>query len=223
MGSLSPGPGIMNGTGLETGSVWFKWFHNSFFNTLRPRQNGRHFPDDNLKCIFLNENIWISIKISLKFVPRGPINNIPELVQIMAWRRPGDNPLSEPLVVTLLMHIYVTRPQWVKANSHPCNAEFISLSVLFTTDIFMRGADQMIHCLFTAMTLCYGNAFHITGPLWGESTGHRWIPLTKGQQYGTMMFPLSLTLNNILNIQSSCWWLYTQSYIYVFTVITSYK
>ena len=69
------------------------------FNTLRPRQNGRHFPDDIFKCNFLNENIWISIKISLKFVPGGPINNIPALVQIMAWRRPGDKPLSEPMMV----------------------------------------------------------------------------------------------------------------------------
>ena len=46
-----------------------------------------------------NENIWISIKISPKFVPKGPINNIPALVQIMAWRRPGDKPLSEPMMV----------------------------------------------------------------------------------------------------------------------------
>ena len=45
---------------------------------LRPRQNGRHFPDDILKWIFLNENVWIPIKISLKFVPSGPINNIPQ-------------------------------------------------------------------------------------------------------------------------------------------------
>ena len=49
-------------------------------NTLRPRQNGRNFPDDIFKWIFLNENVWISINISLKFVPRGPINNIPSLV-----------------------------------------------------------------------------------------------------------------------------------------------
>ena len=67
-------------------------------NTLRPRQNGRHFPDDIFKWIFLNENVWILIKISLKFVPRGPINNIPTLVQVMAWRRPGDKPLSEPMM-----------------------------------------------------------------------------------------------------------------------------
>ena len=69
------------------------------FNTLRPRQNGRHFPDDILKWIFLNENVRISIEISLKFVPKGQINNIPLLVQLMAWRLPGNKPLSEPMMV----------------------------------------------------------------------------------------------------------------------------
>ena len=80
-------------------------------NTLGPRQNGRHFADDIFKCIFVNENVWIPIKISLKFVPKGSINNIPALVQIMAWRRPGDQPLSEPMTVNLPTHICVTRPQ----------------------------------------------------------------------------------------------------------------
>ena len=60
------------------------------FNTLRPRQDGRHFTDDIFKCIFLSENESISINISLKFVPKSQINNIPALVQIMACRRPGD-------------------------------------------------------------------------------------------------------------------------------------
>ena len=45
--------------------------------TLRPRQNGRQIADDTNKCLFLNENVWIPIKISLKFVPKGLINNIP--------------------------------------------------------------------------------------------------------------------------------------------------
>ena len=45
------------------------------------------FTDDILKCIFLNENVWNSIKISLKFVPTGPDNNILALVQIIAWRQ----------------------------------------------------------------------------------------------------------------------------------------
>ena len=85
-------------------------------NTLRPRQNGRRFADDIFKRIFVNENIRISIKISLKFVPKGPINNNPTLVQIMAWRRSGDKPLSEPMMVSLLTHICVTRPQWVNIS-----------------------------------------------------------------------------------------------------------
>ena len=88
----------------------------SYFNTLRSRQNGRYFADDIFECIFLNENVWIPIKIPVKFVPKGPINNIPALFQIMAWRRPGDKPLSETVMVTLLTHICVTRPQWVKVD-----------------------------------------------------------------------------------------------------------
>ena len=83
------------------------------FNTLRPRQNYHHFPDDIFKYIFFNENVWISIEISLKFVPKCQINNIPALVQIMAWRRPSDKPLSEPMMVSSLTHMCVSRPQWL--------------------------------------------------------------------------------------------------------------
>ena len=80
---------------------------------LRPRQNGRHFAKDSFKCIFMNENVSISIKISLKFDPKDRNNNNPALIQIMALRRPGDKPLSEPMVGSLLTHMCVTRPQWV--------------------------------------------------------------------------------------------------------------
>ena len=93
-------------------SAWFTCIRG--INTLRPRQNGRPFADDTFKRIFRTENVGISIKISLKFVPRGPINNIPALVQIMAWRRPGDKPLSEPMMARLPTHICVTWSQWVK-------------------------------------------------------------------------------------------------------------
>ena len=66
-------------------SMWFmQWIG---VNILRPRQNGRYFADDIFRCIFLNENACISLKISLKFVPKVRINNIPALAQIMAWRR----------------------------------------------------------------------------------------------------------------------------------------
>ena len=87
-----------------------------FVNTLRPRQNGCHFADGTFKRNFLNENVRISIKMSLKFVPNCPINNVPALVKIMVWRRPGDKPLSEPMMVSLLTHKCVTRHQWVNLS-----------------------------------------------------------------------------------------------------------
>ena len=100
-------------------------------NTLRARQNGRYFADNIFKCIFLNENVWIAIKISLKFVPKGSINNIPALLQMMAWRRAGHKPLSEPTMVSLTTHICVTLPQWVNGltlSRHYLRAEcWISL------------------------------------------------------------------------------------------------
>ena len=82
-------------------------------NSLRLGQNGHHFADNIFNHNFLNENIGISLEISLKFVPKVWINNIPALVQIMAWRQPGDKPLSEPMMVNLLTHICAARPQWV--------------------------------------------------------------------------------------------------------------
>ena len=90
----------------------------SLVNTLRPKQNGRQFPDDIFKRIFLNQTVRIPINISLEFIHKGPSNNIPALVQIMAWRRPGNKPLSETMLVSLLTHICVTRPQWVNEGQN---------------------------------------------------------------------------------------------------------
>ena len=71
----------------NTGFALGKWLEHAVpssgwcINTLRPWQNGRHFPDI-IKRIFLNENVWILIIVSQKFVPKGSINNIPALVQM---------------------------------------------------------------------------------------------------------------------------------------------
>ena len=54
--------------------------------------------DDTFKYISLNENDKIPIQISLEFILRSPINNKPALVQVMAWRRTGGKPLSEPML-----------------------------------------------------------------------------------------------------------------------------
>ena len=79
------------------------YFGYVFSYHIEAETRGRHFADDTFKCIFFNENVGITIKISLKFVPNGPINNIPTVVQIMAWRHPGDKPLSEPMITDAYM------------------------------------------------------------------------------------------------------------------------
>ena len=95
--------------------------HRHVINTLRPRQNGRLLADDTFKCIFLNENVWGLAEIPLKYVPECRIDDKQALVQIMAWCRSGDKPLSKPMMVILLTHICVTRPQCVnwKCKQNP--------------------------------------------------------------------------------------------------------
>ena len=122
---------------------------------LRPRQNGRNFPDYIFNSVFLNENVLISIKIPLKFINKGSISNIPALVQIMAWRRPGDNPLSEPMVITLLTHICVTRPQWVK-YTHKC-----------TLSVCHDATHLHVSMLCQVLTKTYGDHFTwLVRPAW---------------------------------------------------------
>ena len=91
---------------------WQKGFHNSIswllvsynvtnsltsINWFPPGHNGPRSADDRFRCIFVNENICILIKISLKFLRKGSIDNKPALVEIMAWRQIDDKPLSEPM------------------------------------------------------------------------------------------------------------------------------
>ena len=128
-------------------------------NTLRPRQNGRHLADDIFKRIYLNENVGIPIKISLKFVPQGPINNIQPLVQIMAWRRPGDKPLSEPVLVRLPTHICVTRPQWVKSYERmgcSCISRYNiqQLNVKYISSYELWSLSLLLHLYFLICGLC---------------------------------------------------------------------
>ena len=75
-----------------------------------PRKTGLDFLHDIFKSIFLNENIQISIGISLKFVHKFPIDNKPTLVQIMAWHLTGDKSLSEPMMTFFTEAYTVERP-----------------------------------------------------------------------------------------------------------------
>ena len=139
--------------------------------SLRSRLNRRPFADDIFKCIFLNENEWISIIISLKFVAKGPINKIPALVQIMAWRRPGEKPLSEPMLISLPTHICVTRPQWVKwivflpkgiVNGFPATCQDVHKSGnddgYYTLDPVLDGREPiLVYCNMSSTPVTAGS------------------------------------------------------------------
>ena len=71
-------------------------YASNLVNSSSPRQNGcRCATNYVFKYIFVNEKFSITINISLKFVPKGPIDNKSALVQVMVWRRTGDKPLPE--------------------------------------------------------------------------------------------------------------------------------
>ena len=74
-------------------------FRGQSVNTLRARQNGRHFANGIFKCIFLNENFWSLNKISVKYVAWGLIKDMTALLQIMAWCRISDKHLSKAILI----------------------------------------------------------------------------------------------------------------------------
>ena len=117
----------------------YTWKDGLSINSLRPRWNKRHFADDIFKCIFLNENILISSKIPLKFIANDPINNIPALVQIMAWCRPCRR---QAIIWTYDDYF---RPQWVtirpKWTSPVCLIRYESASYTGHTHYILLDCD----------------------------------------------------------------------------------
>ena len=180
-----------------------------WFNTLRPKQNGRHFAEDICKCIFLNENVWMAVKISLKYIPKGPINNIPALIKIMAWCRSGDKPLSEPMMVGLPTHICVTRPQWVNTLRHgkyfskhfKCNYLnenvwlSIKISLKFVSDLPIDSRSALVQ----VMAWCCQATGHYLNQCWSRSptpfdiTRQKWFHSWKSHLYFTGVHAALLT------------------------------
>ena len=84
-------------------------------NTLRLRQNGRHFANDLFKRIFVNEKVRIFVQISLKFILECPINNNQHWFRWWLGAKKATSHYLNQWWSSLLMHIWVTRPQWVKS------------------------------------------------------------------------------------------------------------
>ena len=164
------------------------------FNSLRPRWNKRHFACNCFKCIFLNENVLILIKISLKFIPNGPISNISALVWIMAWRRPGDKPLSEPVMIISLAHICVTRPQSVN-NIVNLNPRKIFQSNSNKIKTISTKEDEFGNVCAKCQSFCLGFNVLIIRllPVWGYD------PLQTGDPRGSQpLFRQRKTINFIV-------------------------
>ena len=83
------------------------------FNSSPTGQIVRHFADNIFRCIFMNEKFCILIRISLKFLPKRPIDNKSALVLVMAWRRTCDKPLAEPNADIVHWCIYPALGGWV--------------------------------------------------------------------------------------------------------------
>ena len=135
--------------------------------TLMPRQFGRHFAYDIFKCIFFNENVWFPIEMSLKVVPRDPIANIPSLVQIMAWRRPGDKPLSEAMMVSLLTYTVNASLGLIKLIN------LGNINQIFTNDIMICSFIQSPYHDVNISYL-YSSHYHTFIPLFTHSWMKYW-------------------------------------------------
>ena len=84
-------------------------------------------------------------------------------VQIMAWRRPSDKPLSEPMMVSLLTHICVTRPKWV----NPSVDNWLGWNYFFIPNFngsaLGYGNEQVIsHTLLYMCLLMHAGSIHVS-------------------------------------------------------------
>ena len=103
----------------------------------------RQFADNILICILFSEQVWILIKISLMFLPKGPIDNMSALDKIMAWCR--SKPLSEPILIRLLQHICHTQPQLVTCKRGMSSSSIIKNHIYLENMGFDEGWKIQIY------------------------------------------------------------------------------
>ena len=89
------------------------------------------------------------------------INNNPALFQIMAWRRLGDKPLSEPMMVSSLTHICVTRPQWVKYHNKSVVYTIGIILAVLLNDTHDNHKEHVSEYALSKVCECLISTFHI--------------------------------------------------------------
>ena len=144
-------------------------------NLSPPGHYGSNFADDIFICIFINEKFCVLIRILMKFVLKAPVDNNPALVQIMAWRRLGDKPLSDPMLTRFHWHIYVTRGRWVNLLSPGrCDRNLLTYIATFQEIIYL--AQYTCTLPFWRMSLLHISwLFHIHHSALDQWAVSNWI------------------------------------------------
>ena len=135
----------------------FKWVSKTSFNSSPAGQFGGKMANDIFNYISFNENVWISIKMSLKFIPKGQVDNKSVLFQVMAWCHHATSHYLNQCWPSSLTHICDSPGRWVKVRAQdrsPIMATRVTwpiTSVLFTTmeaeDLFEE--DPFLHTIYS--------------------------------------------------------------------------
>ena len=136
---------------------------------------------------FLEWNCFVCDKIFTEVVPKGPINNIPPLVQIMAWPHPGDKPLSESIMVILPMHICVTWPQWVNTLEQVLHCLFLHLLLVLQFLSVAQGKSLCCGAL-PFMRVCLGGLRKTVNTITLLETNHIMTTVPRYMEYHSIIW-----------------------------------
>ena len=138
-------------------------------NSSPPGQNGRHSASDIFKYIFLTENLFF-IQISLKFVPKHPIDNTSALVQVMARRRTGDSHYLKQYCPSSLTHKCDIRGRWVAFTQKFISANSFERQIPGTWDYQNKGYPPKTHLKFKSCEISFAHS--LFPAIWKYCTEH---------------------------------------------------
>ena len=190
----------------------------SWINTFGWRKSWHQSADEILKCFFINEKYHIFIQISLRFIPKGPINNMPSMVQIMPWRHSDDNQLSDDSVVYWYIYIWNTQPWRIHTlwtdDAHYNGVimsvmafQIVGVSIVYS--IIYSGADQRKHQSSTSLAFVQGIHW------WPLNSPHKWPVTWKMFPFDDVIIHMSVSEQcGLMTCMAPNHW-FTQCYLFV--------
>ena len=130
----------------------------------------------------------------------GPFNNIAALVQIIAWCRPDNKPLPEPMMVNLLMHICITQPQWdyMELKVSHCIPPAASCIITFLCrEVHLKCGlnctwNSLVYSYWYSSVLCLQvviiGSSNGSSPAWGQAINCTTVDLISNDCWGTHLW-----------------------------------